>query len=60
MLSTGVCLSPTVDETALVMDFFLDVYKAKGVNAKTRLPQLQAVLQSYSKDALAGLFAKAS
>jgi len=42
------------------MDFFLDVYKAKGVNAKTRLPQLQSVLQNYSKEALAGLFAKAS
>jgi hypothetical protein len=42
----------------LLADYFLDVFKLRGINARPRLPQLQATLQNYSFEALLAVFAQ--
>ena len=41
---------------AVVMDFYLDVCKLKGISSRQKQPLLQAALQNYSQAALLSVF----
>ena len=47
---------PSFDIPGMITDLFIDKFKFKGTNVKSKVPQLLEVLDNYELDNLIGFF----